>query len=63
MDLGRETKHTLDEYGADPVRPSFARNCLLARRLVEKGCRFVQLYRTGLGPSREPGDKLGPAAR
>ncbi len=37
MDLTRETKQTLADYGADPHTPSFARNCLLARRLVEKG--------------------------
>ncbi len=31
-------------YGAEPGKPSFANNCLLARRLVERGVRFVQLY-------------------
>ena len=46
MELSSETKETLDLYGADPATPSFARNCLLARRLVEKGVRFVQLYHT-----------------
>ena len=46
MDLSGETKATLSLYGADPVKPSFARNCLLARRLIEKGSRFVQLYHT-----------------
>ncbi|WP_417380972.1 DUF1501 domain-containing protein [Gimesia sp.] len=46
MDLSGETKETLDLYGADPATPSYARNCLLARRLIEKGCRFVQLYHT-----------------
>ena len=37
----------LEMYGADRSRPSFARNCLLARRLVERGVRFVQLYDRG----------------
>jgi hypothetical protein len=44
MDLSHETKETLDLYGAEPGKPSFANNCLLARRLVERGVRFVQLY-------------------
>ena len=44
MDLAKESKATLDEYGVDPAKPSFARNCLLARRLVERGVRFVQLF-------------------
>jgi hypothetical protein len=46
IDLSRETKQTLDLYGAQPGKPSFANNCLLARRLVERGVRFVQLYHT-----------------
>jgi uncharacterized protein (DUF1501 family) len=46
MDLSGETKETIDMYGVDPAKPSFARNCLYARRLVEKGVRFVQLYHT-----------------
>ncbi len=46
-DLRRESKDTLASYGADPSKPSFANNCLLARRLVEKGVRFVQLYDRG----------------
>lgn len=44
MDLSREPKHILDLYGVDPAKPGFARNCLLARRLVERGVRFVQLF-------------------
>jgi len=47
MDLSRETKATLDLYGAKPGAASFASNCLLARRLVESGVRFVQLYDRG----------------
>jgi hypothetical protein len=59
MDLANETKTTLEEYGVDPNRPSFARNCLLARRLVEKGCRFVQLYHTDWDHHGNPGTNLG----
>ncbi|MBL8232544.1 MAG: DUF1501 domain-containing protein [Bryobacterales bacterium] len=44
MDLSKEPKSVLDLYGAEPGKPSFANNCLLARRLVERGVRFVQLY-------------------
>src|SRR5205814_425740 len=44
--LGGETRQTLDLYGAQPGKVSFANNCLLARRLVERGVRFVQLYHT-----------------
>uniref|UniRef100_A0A7C2P7Q1 DUF1501 domain-containing protein n=1 Tax=Schlesneria paludicola TaxID=360056 RepID=A0A7C2P7Q1_9PLAN len=47
MDLKGETKATLDLYGAAPGKPSFANNCLLARRLVERGVRFVQLFDEG----------------
>ncbi|MCH2116740.1 MAG: DUF1501 domain-containing protein [Pirellulales bacterium] len=44
MSLTDESATTLSRYGADPTQPSFARNCLLARRLVERGVRFVQLF-------------------
>jgi hypothetical protein len=44
MDLAKESKETLEMYGAEPGKASYANNCLLARRLVEKGVRFVQLY-------------------
>src|SRR4051794_40918661 len=43
MDLTKETKETLDAYGAEPGKPSFANACLLARRMVERGVRFVQI--------------------
>ena len=46
MDFSGETKQTLDLYGAEPGKATFANNCLLARRLVERGVRFVQLYHT-----------------
>jgi hypothetical protein len=44
--IEHESKHTLDLYGAQPGQPSFANNCLLARRMIERGVRFVQLYHT-----------------
>ena len=47
MDLSQETKATLALYGAEPGKRSFANNCLLARRLVERGVRFVQLFDQG----------------
>jgi len=47
MDISREPKETLDLYGVDPAKPSFARNCLLARRLLEQGVRHVQLFDHG----------------
>ncbi len=46
IDLSAESKATLDLYGPEAGSPSFATNCLLARRLVERGVRFVQLYHT-----------------
>lgn len=47
MDITKETKSTLEDYGAEPGASSFANNCLLARRLVEQGVRFVQLFDWG----------------
>jgi uncharacterized protein (DUF1501 family) len=44
MDISKETAATLDLYGAKPGKASFANNCLLARRLVERGVRVVELY-------------------
>lgn len=47
-DLAQEPQHVLDEYGPDVTTPgSYAAHCLLARRLVERGVRFVQLYHQG----------------
>jgi hypothetical protein len=43
MDLAQEPQSVLDLYGATPGKPSFANNCLLARRLAERGVRFIQL--------------------
>jgi uncharacterized protein (DUF1501 family) len=47
MNLASETQATLDMYGVDPAKPSFARACLLARRMVERGVRFVSIYNEG----------------
>ena len=47
MDLSREDKATLELYGCDPKVPSFARACLLARRMVERGVRFINIYHEG----------------
>ena len=47
MDLGKESPETLALYGCDPQEPSFARNCLLARRMAERGVRFIQLFHRG----------------
>jgi hypothetical protein len=47
MDISREPQPILEAYGAQPGAASFANNCLLARRLVEQGVRFVQLYDWG----------------
>ena len=45
MDLSQESKSTLDLYGIEnPRQSNYARNCLLARRLLERGVRFVQLF-------------------
>ena len=47
MDLSSESKETLELYGCDPKVPSFARACLLARRMVERGVRFINIYNEG----------------
>ncbi|WP_417392403.1 DUF1501 domain-containing protein [Gimesia sp.] len=47
MDLSGETRQTLEMYGAEPGAGSYANNCLLARRLAERGSRFIHLYHRG----------------
>ena len=47
MDLAGESRETFELYGAEPGKPSFALNCLLARRLAERGVRFINLYHEG----------------
>src|SRR3546814_17158822 len=44
MDISKEPANIHEMYGSVPGQASFANNCLLARRLVEKGVRFIQLY-------------------
>lgn len=63
MNLAAEPKHVIDSYGAQPGQASFANNCLLARRLVENGVRFVQLFDWGwdfhgTGPDQDIRDGL-----
>jgi uncharacterized protein (DUF1501 family) len=58
MDLSGESAETLELYGCDPAVPSFARNCLLARRLIERDVRFVQLYHTNWDSHGGQGENL-----
>ena len=59
MDIQQEPQETLDLYGAQPGTASLANNCLLARRLVEQGVRFVQLFDWGWDVhGTNPGDDL-----
>jgi hypothetical protein len=59
MDIRGESETTLGMYGIrDPQESSFARNCLLARRLVERGVRFVQLYDTNWDHHGGPTENL-----
>ena len=64
MDISKESKGTLAEYDAKPGDASFANNCLLARRLVEQGVRFVQLFDWGWDFHGTGADTaLGPGLR
>ncbi len=59
METSSETQETLDLYGIkDPGESTFARNCLLARRLVERGVRFIQLYHTNWDHHGGPTENL-----
>jgi uncharacterized protein (DUF1501 family) len=57
-DFSKESAATLDLYGAQPSAKSFANNCLLARRLVERGARFVQLCHSNWDSHGGPGETL-----
>ncbi len=57
-DLAKESAATLALYGIDGDKPSFARNCLLARRLAERGVRFVQLYHANWDSHGGPRENL-----
>lgn len=60
MDITREPQYILDSYGAQPGDSSLANNCLLARRLVESGVRFVQLFDWGWDfHGTNPGEGIG----
>ncbi len=58
IDVAKEDGKTLELYGVTPGKPGFATNCLLARRLVERGVRFVQLYHTDWDHHGGPGADL-----
>lgn len=58
IDFSTESRKTLESYGAQPGAKSFANNCLLARRLVERGVRFVQLYHTNWDHHGSPNQNL-----
>jgi hypothetical protein len=58
MNLSEESPETLAAYGVKPGEPSYAANCLLARRLVERGVRFIQLYHTNWDSHGGPGENL-----
>jgi uncharacterized protein (DUF1501 family) len=59
MDISQEPQAIQDMYGTQPGQVSFANNCLLARRLVERGTRFVQLFHWGWDShGTSPGDDL-----
>jgi hypothetical protein len=58
MDLRAEPDSTLALYGAERGVPSYALNCLLARRMIERGVRFVQLYHTNCDHHGGPGETL-----
>jgi Protein of unknown function (DUF1501) len=67
-DLSKEPQHVCEMYGTEPGKASFANNCLLARRLVERGVRFVQLYHRGWDTHGSSGgddlvNKLGALCR
>lgn len=47
LDFSSESQATLDLYGCEPDKPSFARACLLARRMVERGVRFINIFHEG----------------
>ena len=58
MNLKGESKETLELYGADPDKASFARACLLARRMVERGVRFINIYHEGWDAHSEVAENL-----
>jgi hypothetical protein len=63
IDFAKETRQTLEMYGVEPGKATFANNCLLARRLVERGVRFVQLYHTDWDHHGDLGQPLEQVCR
>jgi hypothetical protein len=63
IDFAKESKETIESYGAEPGEASYANNCLLARRLVERGVRFVQLYHTDWDHHADLGQPLEQVTR
>ncbi len=61
IDFAQEDPKTIEMYGASPGEKSYANNCLLARRLIERGVRFVQLYHTDWDHHGGPKENLGKA--
>jgi hypothetical protein len=59
MEIGSEPANVIAQYGAEPGKNTFANNCLLARRLVERGVRFVQMYHTDWDDHGNPDNYLG----
>ncbi len=57
MDIRRESPAVLERYGAEPGKTSYANNCLVARRLAERGVRFIQLYHWGWDSHGTPTDE------
>lgn len=63
IDFTKESKEVIEAYGAEPGKASYANNCLLARRLVERGVRFVQLYHTDWDHHADLGQPLEQVTR
>ena len=63
IDFSKESRKTLEMYGAEPGKATYANNCLLARRLVERGTRFVQLYHTDWDHHTDLGQPLEQVCR
>jgi hypothetical protein len=63
IDFSQESRETLEMYGAEPGRATYANNCLLARRLVERGVRFVQLYHSDWDHHADLGQPLEQVCR
>lgn len=62
MDVSGEKRETLERYGCEPGDGSYASNCLLARRLAERGVRFIQLYHRGWDHHGSVKDKIAKTA-